>query len=253
MKIVTLDNIEEEHICCAMSDKKVRRGVQLKKEWLKDRFKEGLVFKKLDVKGKVFIEYIPAEYAWVPIAAPGYTFINCFWVSGRFKGKGYGARLLDECIQESKAQGKHGIAVISSKKKQPYLSDGNYLKNKGFQVCDTAPPYFELLVYKFDSNAPTPQFTTSAKDMKVPYQNGLVVYFTSQCPYTDYYIHEELTTITKQYNIPFKSIQLTSREDAWRAPCAFTTYGAFYNGEFLTHEILSAKKFEKMMMKLQQI
>lgn len=80
MKTVTENNIEQEHICCAMSDKKVQHGVELKKEWLKDRFKEGLVFKKLDVKGKVFIEYLPAEYAWVPISAPGYTYINCFWV-----------------------------------------------------------------------------------------------------------------------------------------------------------------------------
>lgn len=253
LKIVTRDNIEQEHICCAMSDKKVKRGVELKKEWLKDRFEEGLMFKKLDVKGKVFIEHLPAEYAWVPISAPGYTFINCFWVSGRFKGQGYGAQLLEECMQDSKAKGKHGIVVISSKKKRPYLSDGGYLKKKGFQVCDTAPPYFELLVYKLDPNAPSPHFTASAKDMKIPNQNGLVVYYTNQCPYTDYYIHQELANITQQYHIPFKCIQLTSREDAQHAPCAFTTYGAFYNGEFLTHEILSAKKFKKIMMNIGQI
>ncbi len=55
------------------------------------------------------------------------------------------------------------------------------------------------------------------------------------------------------HNIPFECIQLTSREDAQHAPCAFTTYGAFYNGKFLTHEILSAKKFEKVMLNMQQI
>ena len=37
---ITDDNIEKEHICCAMSGK---QGV-IKKEWLKQRFKEGLVF-----------------------------------------------------------------------------------------------------------------------------------------------------------------------------------------------------------------
>ena len=37
---ITDENIEKEHICCAMSGK---QGV-IKKEWLKQRFKEGLVF-----------------------------------------------------------------------------------------------------------------------------------------------------------------------------------------------------------------
>ena len=36
-----------------------------------------------------FIEYIPAENAWVPINADGYMYIDCLWVSGSFKGKGY--------------------------------------------------------------------------------------------------------------------------------------------------------------------
>lgn len=61
-----------------------------------------------------------------------------------------------------------------------------------------------------------------------------------------------MKTVTEN-NIPFECIQLTSREDAKQAPCAFTTYGAFYNGKFLTHEILSAKKFEKTMLNMQQI
>ena len=37
---ITKDNIENEHICCAMSGKQS----VMKKEWLKQRFEEGLVF-----------------------------------------------------------------------------------------------------------------------------------------------------------------------------------------------------------------
>ena len=51
---ITDDNIEKEHICCAMSGK---QGV-IKKEWLKQRFKEGLVFCRSTERGKCFIEYI---------------------------------------------------------------------------------------------------------------------------------------------------------------------------------------------------
>ena len=85
---VTKDNLEKEHICCAISNNK---DVQVlsKKAWLVDRFDEGLVFLKSVERGKCFIEYIPAENAWIPINADGYMYIDCLWVSGSLKGHGY--------------------------------------------------------------------------------------------------------------------------------------------------------------------
>ena len=62
---ITKDNIDKEHICCAMSGKQS----VAKKEWLRQRFEDGLVFYRSEERGKCFIEYIPAENAWVPIAA----------------------------------------------------------------------------------------------------------------------------------------------------------------------------------------
>ena len=123
LEIVALseDNIETEHICCGFSSKKNSEGYQLKKEWLRHRLGEGFVFKKFDVRGKVFIEYVPAEYAWRPIEAPGYMCIQCFWVAGRYKGQGLGKQLLQECIDDS--QGKHGIVVVTSKRKKPFLTN----------------------------------------------------------------------------------------------------------------------------------
>ena len=70
-----IENIEKEHICCAIGDKKHQMGVNTKKEWLKERIKEGHVFKKLNAKGKVFIEYAPLEKAWVPIDGENYIYI----------------------------------------------------------------------------------------------------------------------------------------------------------------------------------
>lgn len=60
---VTKENLEKEHICCAISDNKDIQ-VSSKKAWLADRFDEGLVFLKSVERGKCFIEYIPAECAW---------------------------------------------------------------------------------------------------------------------------------------------------------------------------------------------
>ena len=56
---VTKENLEKEHICCAISDNKDIQ-VSSKKAWLADRFDEGLVFLKSVERGKCFIEYIPA-------------------------------------------------------------------------------------------------------------------------------------------------------------------------------------------------
>ena len=50
---VTKENIDREHICCAMSGKQSLA----KKEWLKQRFEEGLVFYRSAERGKCFIEY----------------------------------------------------------------------------------------------------------------------------------------------------------------------------------------------------
>lgn len=58
---ITKENIDKEHICCAMSGKQS----VAKKEWLRQRFDDGLVFYRSEERGKCFIEYIPAENAWV--------------------------------------------------------------------------------------------------------------------------------------------------------------------------------------------
>ena len=109
---VTEENIEKEHICCAISN---NNDVQVasKKAWLRDRLKEGLVFLKSTERGKCFIEYLPAEYAWNPIEAKGYMYIDCLWVSGSFKGHGYSNDLLQACIDDSRTKGKKGLCVLS--------------------------------------------------------------------------------------------------------------------------------------------
>ena len=93
---ININNIDNEHICCSISEKKGENCVFSKKAWMKNNFDKGLVFKRFDVRGKAFIEYIPAENAWCPITADNYIFINCFWISGKFKGQGYSNLLLQE-------------------------------------------------------------------------------------------------------------------------------------------------------------
>ena len=93
------DSIGGEHICCAFSDKKCAQGYELKKQWLTTQFDHGYVFRRLDERAKVFIEYGPAEKAWVPVTAPGYLMLGCFWVSGKYKRNGHGKALLRDAIE----------------------------------------------------------------------------------------------------------------------------------------------------------
>ena len=130
---ITKENIDKEHICCAMSGKQS----VAKKEWLRQRFDDGLVFYRSEERGKCFIEYIPAENAWVPIEADGYLYINCLWVSGSMKGHGYSNDLLEACIRDAKAQGKKGICILCAEgRKREFLADPKFLTYKGFCVAD---------------------------------------------------------------------------------------------------------------------
>lgn len=140
---VTNENIDKEHICCAISNNNDIQ-VSSKKAWLQERFNEGLVFLKSEERGKCFIEYIPAENAWNPIIADGYMYINCLWVAGSFKGHGYSTDLLNACIEDSKTKGKQGLCILSSQKKKTFLADPKFLKYKGFIVCDEADNGIQL-------------------------------------------------------------------------------------------------------------
>ena len=244
---ITPENLEKEHICCAISDKKGECCVSSKKSWMKERFADGLVFKKLDARGKVFIEYIPAEKAWCPINAPNYMYINCFWVSGQFKGQGYANQLLDQCIADAKAKGKCGITVLSSKKKLAFLSDPEYLKHKGFLVADTALPSFELLYLAFDNSATVPQFNTCVKSGVIG-EKGLVLYYSNQCPHTAKYV-PLIEDVANKHGIKLEIQKIESSQQAQNIPAPCTSFSLFYNGNFVTNEILSEKKFEKLLDK----
>lgn len=135
---ITKENIDKEHICCAMSGKQS----VAKKEWLRQRFDDGLVFYRSEERGKCFIEYIPAENAWVPIEADGYLYIDCLWVSGSMKGHGYSNDLLEACIRDAKAQGKRGRKVFAFCARRAgsgnFLLTRNSLPTKG-SVWQTYP------------------------------------------------------------------------------------------------------------------
>ena len=243
---VTKENLEKEHICCAISNNK---DVQVapKKAWLEGRFEDGLVFLKSVERGKCFIEYIPAENAWNPIDADGYMYIDCLWVSGSFKGHGYSNDLLAACVDDSRAKGKKGICILSSAKKKPFLADPKYLKYKGFEVADEASNGIQLWYLPFEKGAEKPCFKPCAKNPHAD-GKGYVLYYTHQCPFNAKYVPVVEET-AKANGVGFRAVLLDSKEAARNAPTPITTYALFCDGDYITNEQMNDARFLKLIGK----
>lgn len=240
---ITNENIEKEHICCAIGDKKHQAGVNSKKECIRSKLKDGHVFRKLDARGKTFIEYEPIETSWVPIEGKHYTYIYCLWVAGSYKGKGIGKELLEYAINDSKEKGMSGICTLTSKKKKPFVGEKKFFEHFGFKVVDTINDY-ELLALRFDEKE-TPRFNDSARRMKID-DDEFTIYYSPECPYVEYEIHE-LTEYSKENDIRINFIKVDTLEKAKNAPCVFNNWANFYKGEFISNTILNANSFKKII------
>ena len=234
---LTKENIGTEHICCAFSDKKCKDSYELKKTWLKKEFDNGYVFRRLDARAKVFIEYVPAEKAWMPVDAPGYLMIGCFWVSGQYKGQGHAKALLQSVIEDAKSQGKNGVVTVVGTKKFHFMSDTKWLLKHGFETVEKLSDGFSLLALKINPSAPNPSFKESAKACECPEKKGLVVYYTNRCPFTEYSVNDSLVGLAEKNGVPLKVIKLETMEQAQSAPTPATIFSAYYNGKFLTTDL----------------
>ena len=244
---LTDKNIQDEHICCAISDKKCKNGYEKKKDWLKTEFKNGYSFQKVDVRGKVFIEYVPIEESWLPLEGKNFMVINCFWVAGQFKGQGNGKRLLQQCLDDAKSKGMDGIVAISSEKKKPFMSDPKFFKLQGFEIIDEAPPFFKLWGLKINAKAEFPKILDSAKLGTCPNKEGITAYYSNTCPFTEHYTNVLLREYAEKKNIPLTINYIKNKEDARKMPIPWIINSVFYKGELVTLEMKVEKHLDKLI------
>ena len=126
-----------------------------------------------------------------------------------------------------------------------FLADPKYMGYKGFRTVDTTEPYFELMYLPFEEEASRPRFRDSVRGYE-DMPEGFVLYYTNQCPFTAKYV-PILENTAKTRDVSFRSVHIQTREDAQDAPSPFTTFSLFYDGQLVTHEILSEKKFDKIL------
>ena len=79
----------------------------------------------------------------------------------------------------------------------------------------------------------------------------LTIYYDTQCPY----IYEKIEDI-RQYcesdNIPVSLILVDSLQKAKELPCVFNNWGAFYQGQFITVNLLDVPSVQKILKKGEQ-
>ena len=250
-KIISIDksNIDKEHICCAFSDKKCAESYEAKKNWLRNEFDNGYVFRRIDALAKVFIEYCPAEKGWAPVEAPNYLLVNCFWVSGQYKGKSYGKELLRLALEDAENQGKDGLVTVVGTSKFHFMSDTKWLLKNGFETCEKLVSGFSLLVRKINPKAKNPTFKNTVKSDECADKNGLVAYYSNRCPYSEFHVTKSLTETAAKRNLPLKIIKLDTLEKAQSAPTPATIFSLFYNGKFITTDlsVCMDSRFDKVI------
>ena len=242
---LTKENLYDEHLCCIIRSRKPHKGIDAKRQWLLDRLDEGHVFRKLDEKATVFIEYAPLETAWVPIIGDNYYYVYCLWVTGPHKGKGYGKMLMEYCMADAREKGKSGICMLGAKKQKAWLSDQSFAKRFGFEAVDATEDGYELLALSFDGTVP--EFARNVKKPAIESEE-LTVYYDMQCPYVCQSI-ERIRRYCEENDVPVSLIQVDTLQKAKELPCVFNNWGVFYKGRFQTVNLLDAAGLKRILKK----
>lgn len=248
---VNADNIEEKGFFCYMSKRK-EAGYRQKRQWLEARFAEGMKIKLAHEHGGRdvgFIEYIPGEYAWRALDAPGYLVIHCLWVVGKGKGKGYGRLLIQECLEDARAQGKLGVAMVTSDR--VWLAHKDIFIQNGFTEVDQAPSSFQLMALTFNGKAEA-CFPKDWEARASAFGPGLTVIHTPQCPYIENATND-LLGFAQEKGIAARSIELGSAKEVREcSPSAYGIFGSVLDGRLFSYHYLLRRDFEKLLLERAQ-
>jgi hypothetical protein len=247
--IITVDteNMEELGFFCIKNKK--HPGYIAKLAWLRRRFDEGMRIKLLHTKdGKQagFLEYIPGEFTWRTVHAPGYFVIHCIWVhSHKFPYKGMASALIEDCLLDARSSGKIGVAVVTSD--GPWLARKDvYLKND-FKQVDEAQPYFQLLTHQA-REGPSPSFPHNWDERLSQYQDLHMIY-TNQCPYIGKAV-AELPPVAEQHGIQLHLHELQDPAQAReKMPSPYGVISLVYQGQLLADHPISATRFKNILEK----
>lgn len=236
---VDRSNVDEAGFFCYMSKRK-SEGFRRKLAWVKARFDEGMQIRMLEPPERGFIEYIPGEYAWRAVNAPGHMVIHCLWVVGRSKGKGLGGLLLEAGIADARKAGMCGIAMVASPGN--WLAGRKIFERHGFKAVSTAPPSFALMVKRLGPG-PAPSFPRDWEARAARFGGGLTVVTSGQCPYHPAAV-ENLLAAAANRRIKARAVELrTAREVQTLSPTPYGAFSIVLDGKFMGYHYLTEAQF----------
>lgn len=121
--------------------------------------------------------------------------------------------------------------------------DKQFLLKYNFEVVDCIDDKYELMFLAFHDDVKQPKFKIKQLELE---EKGFVLYYTHQCPFTAKYV-DLLNNYCNENDIDIDIRYIDNKDIAQTSPTIFTTYSLFYDGKFITNEILSVKKFEKIV------
>lgn len=247
---VTKDNMYESP-CCGIKNTE-HEGHKRKTNWLKMHFKKGLKAHVLftdDNRQFGYIEYLPGQHAWRGVEADDYMFIHCIWTYyKKYQRKGYGRLLVQTCIDDAKKAKMKGVVVVA--RKSPWLASCELFLKNGFEIVDTAPPDYKLVVKKFNRSAPNPKFKGNWDKKLKRHGKGLTIIRSDQCPHVAKFADEIAEMAEKTYKLKSRVVELKTYQDAQNAPTPYEVFAIIYNGQLLADHQVSRSRFRNIMNKI---
>lgn len=158
-------------------------------------------------------------------------------------------QLINKCLEDAKKQAKKGVVVISNSKTSWAPSKEIFLKND-FQLIDTAPYDFELLVYPLSNNVAEQPYFPNDWEERLKKFNNLTILRTFQCPYVEI-ATENIIAGANKLNIPVELIDLKDREELMEfSPTPYGIFSVIYKGQLLTFHRLTVHSVIKKLKEL---
>jgi hypothetical protein len=106
-----------------------------------------------------------------------------------------------------------------------------------------------LEVKKINPNANNPKLKDAVKSGECADKDGIVVYFSNRCPFSEYHVNTSLKETAEKRNLPLKVIKLDTLEKAQTSPTPATIFSLFYNGKFITTDlsVCMDSRFDKIV------
>ena len=240
-------NVDRLGLFCVANKK--HPGYVAKRAWLRQRFAEGLrILLAVTPDGHKagFLEYVPAEFTWRVVEAPGCLVIHCIWVkSAKYPLAGITASLLGKCRADAAAQGRAGVAVVTSD--GTWMAGNKIVLRHGFRQVDDAPPHYQLLYQHITDGSP-PAFPNDWEARCARFR-GLQLIYTPQCPYIGKAV-AELPPVARNYGVELRLVELKDSSEARaRMPSPYGMVNLVYDGRLLADHPISATRFGNILQR----